>query len=213
MQQNTQYGIIAGAVILLGVVGWSMAGAGAPAGSLELLISDQQGDIADFSYLNVSFDEARVFRTTANNTTAYQTIDLTSTRTVDLTRVTGAKARSLINTSLETGTYQKMELMVSSVEASVNGSDVTVKVPSEKLQLTKPFTITANETTSFVFDIMVVLRGNQRVNQGYILRPVISQSGTAGEDVEVERAGPPSDGGPPADAGPGNGTAPAAGGQ
>jgi hypothetical protein len=53
--------------------------------------------------------------------------------------------------------------------------------------LTKPFEIKPNSTTSFVFDIQVVLRGNQQNNQGYILKPVISESGVAGEDVEVER--------------------------
>lgn len=213
MEQNTQYGLIAGAVVLVAVGAFAFSGSGAAAGSFELLISDQQGDIEDFSYLNVSFDEARIHQTAANNSTSFQTIDLNGTRSVDLTTVTEARAQSLINTSLETGTYEKMELMVSSVDAAANGSDVEVKVPSEKLQLTMPFTISANTTTSFVFDIMVVLRGNQQNNQGYILRPVISQSGTAGEDVEVERVGPPEDTGRPTGAGPGDDAGNVTGGQ
>lgn len=196
MQQKQVAGAVLGVVVVVGL-GLVMTGSGSGTGSLELLISDQPGAIEDFSYLNVSFAEARVFRSAANNTTAAETIDLDGTRSVDLTRVTGTTAVSLINTSLATGQYEKIELYVDTVDARANGAEVDVKVPPGKLMLTRPFTVTANSTTSFVFDIQVTLRGNAQNNQGYILRPVISQSGTAGEDVEVTRnasgsRGPPS---------------------
>jgi len=69
------------------------------------------------------------------------------------------------------------------VEAQIDNSSVDVKLPSGKLQLTKSFTVAPNQTTEFVFDIQAVQRGTQ----GIILRPVISQSGTVGEDVEINR--------------------------
>lgn len=156
-------------------------------GDFELLVSDAPAAIDDFEYLNTTFSTARVFVQNGSNST-FEEIDIQD-RTVDLTTVKGAKAESLVNTTLEPGNYSKIELEVSNIEASVNGSDTDVKLPSEKLQITKPFTVSENTTTSFVFDIQVVLRGNDSNNQGYILKPVISESGVAGKDVEVERKG------------------------
>lgn len=151
-------------------------------GKFELLVSDRPSSIDSFDSLEVTFSQARIHR----QNDSFKTLDI-SGKTADLTRLKGAKAKSLVNTSLETGNYSKIELYASDVDGVVDGSEVEVKIPSEKLQITKPFTVKPNTTTSFVFDIQVVLRGNQRNNQGYILKPVISQSGIAGEEVEVER--------------------------
>lgn len=105
---------------------------------------------------------------------------------VDLTTVVGNKAQSIADIELDEGTYTKIELYSSNIDAEINDSSVDVKIPPKKLMLTKPFEVSANETTQFVFDIQVVLRGNERNNQGYILKPVISESGVAGKDVEIE---------------------------
>lgn len=183
---------------VVAVAGCTHSGPDAGNGSFELLISDRPAAIDDFGSLTVTFDEARVFP--AGENASMETIDI-SGKQVDLTQVKGAKAASLVNTSLAAGTYTKIELSAENVEGVVNGSSVDVKLPSEKLQLTKPFTVGPNTTTSFVFDIQVVLRGNAQHNQGYILKPVISESGVAGEDVEVERSsGKPEDAGRPEDA-------------
>lgn len=124
---------------------------------------------------------------TENETTeeneGFTTVDLNGT--ADLTQVVGDKAKSIANLGLEEGNYTKISLYAESIEASVNGTQVNVKIPPGKLMITKPFTVSANSTTGFVFDIGVFLRGNQQNNQGYILKPVISQSGVAGKDVPV----------------------------
>jgi len=155
-------------------------------GQFELLVSDQAAAIDDFDYLNVAFSEARIFAT-GNDTVNATRIDLSNTSSSDLTQLRGASAESLINTSLLTGNYSGIELHVENVNASVEDESVEVKVPPEKLMITKPFEIRPNETTSFVFDIRVTLRGNEQNSQGYILRPVISESGVTGKDVEMER--------------------------
>ena len=103
--------------------------------------------------------------------------------TVDLTQVVGDRAMPVFEGELSEGRYSKIELHVSDVEGIVDGEAVDVKVPSGKLQITKPFELRAGETVSFVFDINVVRRGRQR---RYNLQPVISGSGVEGEDVEVE---------------------------
>lgn len=157
-------------------------------GQFELLISDQPAAIDDFDYLNVEFSHANIFTDNESNESEdVQRVSLENTSAVDLTQVRNLSAQSLINTSLASGNYSKIELYSERINASVDGEDVELKIPPEKLMITKPFEIRPNATTSFVFDIQVVLRGNEQNNQGYILKPVISESGVAGEDIEVER--------------------------
>lgn len=152
-------------------------------GEFELLVSDQPADIDSFDYLKASFSKARIYRHNSSQGSQFQEISLNQ-KTSDLTQLKGSKAESLLNTTLSTGNYTKIELYVESVNASRNGTNADVKVPPGKLMITKPFEVNTNQTTSFVFDIQVTQRGGQG---GYILRPVISESGVAGEDVEMER--------------------------
>ena len=106
--------------------------------------------------------------------------------TVDLTQVIGADAVSVFDGDLAEGRYAKLELNVAAAEGIVDGESVAVKVPSERLQITKPFTVRPDETVDFVFDITVVKRGQ---TNGYILQPVVSESGVAGRDVEMREVG------------------------
>jgi len=102
--------------------------------------------------------------------------------TVDLTQVIEDDAIAVFDGEIPAGSYEKIELSVTTVEGIVDGEEVDVKLPSEKLQITNGFEVTSDEPVSFVFDINVVKRGP---NNGYILKPVISGSGVAGRDVEV----------------------------
>ncbi|ELZ45789.1 hypothetical protein C463_05115 [Halorubrum californiense DSM 19288] len=102
--------------------------------------------------------------------------------TVDLTQVIDEDAVAVFDGEIPAGSYEKIELEVSAIEGIVDGSEVDVKLPSEKLQITNGFEVAPDEEVSFVFDINVVKRGK---NNGYILKPVISGSGVAGRDVDV----------------------------
>lgn len=106
--------------------------------------------------------------------------------TVDLTQVIEDDAIAVFDGEIPVGSYEKIELSVTTVEGIVDGESVAVKLPSEKLQITNGFEVTAEEPVSFVFDINVVKRGPKN---GYILKPVISGSGVAGRDVEVNEVG------------------------
>jgi hypothetical protein len=108
-------------------------------------------------------------------------IDLDSA-TVDLTQVVGDKAMAVFEGELDAGKYSKVELYAEDIVGMVDGEEVDVKIPSGKLQIVHGFEVRAEETTTFVFDIHVVRKGNG----GYNLRPVISGSGVNGEDVDVE---------------------------
>lgn len=102
---------------------------------------------------------------------------------VNLTEVVGERAMPVLEDELDAGTYSGVHLFVEDVEGIVEGEEVGVKVPSEKLKIVKPFEIGTEETVSFVFDINVVKRGN---NDAYNLLPVVAKSGVNGEDVEVD---------------------------
>ncbi|MFW6317218.1 MAG: DUF4382 domain-containing protein, partial [Halorubrum sp.] len=111
--------------------------------------------------------------------------------TVDLTQVIDEDAMAVFDGGVPAGSYEKVELAVSDVQGIVDGEEVDVKLPSEKLQITNGFEVTPDEPVSFVFDINVVKRGP---NNGYILQPVISGSGVAGRDVDVNEIGDEGDG-------------------
>jgi hypothetical protein len=104
--------------------------------------------------------------------------------TVDLTNLQGANATAISNVSVSAGEYDEVFVYVSDVNATLNdGESVNVKLPSSKLQITKPFTVAANDSPDFVFDINVHKAGN---SGKYILRPIVSESGT-GDQVEIEK--------------------------
>lgn len=103
-------------------------------------------------------------------------------RTVDLTRLQGANATQLTSMNVSNGTYTKVFVYVSEINATLeNGEQVNVKLPSEKLQLNTEFTVANGEAVDFVFDITVKKAGN---SGKYILQPVVSESGTS-DQVEI----------------------------
>jgi hypothetical protein len=102
-------------------------------------------------------------------------------RTVDLTELKGANATRLSSLEVPNGTYEKVFVYVSDVNGTLkDGSDQRVKLPSGKLQLNSEFTVGDGEEVDFVFDITAIKAGN---SGKYILKPVISESGT---DVEID---------------------------
>ncbi|MFB6228402.1 MAG: DUF4382 domain-containing protein [Halobacteriales archaeon] len=108
-------------------------------------------------------------------------------RTFDLTQLQGANASLLGAFNVSEGSYNKVFVHVGGINATLeNGESVNVKLPSEKLQITQSFTVAANDSVDFVFDITVHKAGN---SGKYILTPVISESGTDVpiEDVDEER--------------------------
>ena len=102
--------------------------------------------------------------------------------TVDLTEVIGDISIEVFDGELPAGRYTKLELYPDTVVGIVEGEEVTVHVPSDKLMITHPFELEPDGTVEFVFDINVVGRGQ---TGEYNLTPVIAKSGIVGEDVET----------------------------
>jgi hypothetical protein len=153
-------------------------------GTFQLLISDAQADIADFESLNITFSHARVFKIGDYGSEAgFRLLELKSS-TTDLTELVDKRAVQILNTSIEAGNYSKIELYVENVDARLErGETAEVQIPNEKLQIVKPFEITEEETTKFVFDINVVRQG---LSNEYNLLPVISESGVVGKEISED---------------------------
>jgi len=106
--------------------------------------------------------------------------------TVDLTELQGANATKLGALAAPNGSYDRVFVYVSEIDATLeSGEQVNVKLPSDKLQLNEGFTVGDGRNVSFVFDMTVFEAGN---SGKYILKPVVSQSGT-GEEVAIEDVG------------------------
>jgi len=111
-------------------------------------------------------------------------VEYETNRTVDLTELVGDNATSLGNLTAPAGTYDKVFVYVDGIDATLeNGESVNVKLPSEKLQLNKQFTVGDGQSVSFVFDISVFKAGN---SGKYILKPVVSESGADQEVRDVD---------------------------
>ncbi|MFC7196704.1 DUF4382 domain-containing protein [Halosimplex aquaticum] len=101
---------------------------------------------------------------------------------VDLSQLRGANATLLQQFDLPAGEYDKVHMEVSEVNGTLtNGDSANVKLPSEKLQLNSEFTVENGSEVDFVYDVTVHEAGK---SGKYILKPVVSESGT---DVPIER--------------------------
>lgn len=202
MEIESSY-LLAGAAVVLVLLFYMFNPAMGPEGAtgkFTLLISDQPSAIGDFDKMDVSFSSMRIHsageENDTNESSGFTEVDFNETPTVDLTEFQGDNATAILEDyPLQAGNYSKIELYVSAVNGTVNGEQVNVKVPSEKLKITRPFTVAPNETVEFVFDITVVEKGTG----GYNLIPVISESGPREEGGTPESAGgPPENAGQPA---------------
>jgi len=105
--------------------------------------------------------------------------------TVDLTELRGVNATLVDAFDLPAGEYNTVRMEISDVNGTLtNGDSQYVKLPSGKLQLNSQFTIENGSEVDFVYDVTVHEAGN---SGKYILKPVVSESGT---DQEIEAVGP-----------------------
>lgn len=142
-------------------------------GTFVLQVTDQPSAIGDFDSLNVTVLEVRLHKAgNETNETGEWMILEPSNHTFDLTKLQDGNMTTIVNESIGTGKYTRVRLIVESTKGLVNGTMVNVTVPSETLQVVKPFTITENQTATFIFDINVVKAGKK-----YNLVPVIGKSG------------------------------------
>ncbi|MFB6142784.1 MAG: DUF4382 domain-containing protein [Halorientalis sp.] len=163
------------AVVLVALAGCSGDPVGSGTGTVAYHVSDHPDTLSDFAHLNVTVTRVGLHRagTPADNASAWTTRDVNAT--LDLTRLAGANATLLTRLAVDSGRYDRAVIHVARAEGRlVTGRPATVRVPSERLTVATGFTVRADESVPFVFDLMVVRTG---AGWGYLLRPVARESG------------------------------------
>lgn len=147
-----------------------------PVGNFVMLISDEVNAIEDFTSLNVSITKVGLL---SSGDSAEWVEFEPETIVVDLTTVKGDKTQQIWRGNIPEGEYTKVIIYVDDVTGvlKATGETVEVKLPSNKLQISKPFQITSGTITSFTYDLTVVSTGNQQSGIKYILKPQIGESG------------------------------------
>ncbi len=175
--------------LLIAVLGVLPLVAGACTGTdddanFRFLISDDVNAIDDFSSVNVTISKIGIQRAGDSESWLEFVPDTTE---VDLKPLVGENALEIWSGNLTPGEYSKAFIYVSEVNGiltpELGGEKASVKLPSEKLHISRPFVIVEGTTTSFVYDIAVVKAGQ---SGQYILLPQIAQSGADQEFAEVE---------------------------
>ena len=146
-----------------------------PEGNFVFLISDDVNAIADFESLTVSISKVGLQGGDSDEWLEFEP----EVNDVDLTLVPGDKTQEIWRGDIPEGQYNKVFIQVTDVRGILKetGETVDVKLPSQKLQIAKPFQITAGTETSFTYDLTVVAAGNSQSGIKYILKPQIGQSG------------------------------------
>ena len=153
--------------------------------NFRLLISDDANAIEKFTSVNVTISEIGVHSGGGSGNWTTITPDI---KVVDLKPLIGENALAIYSGNLTAGEYNKVFIYVSDVTGVLKeehgGGVADIKLPGEKLHISKPFTVSENGTTSFVYDITVVEAGK---SDKYVLQPQIAQSGAEQKFKEVKQ--------------------------
>ena len=142
--------------------------------NFRLLISDEANAIVDFASVNVTISKIGVHSNGESGNWTEFTPDITE---VDLKPLVGENALEIWSGNLTAGEYNKVFIYVSDIHGilteDLGGEEADIKLPSNKLQISKPFTI-SDSVVDFVYDITVVKAGK---SGKYVLKPQIAESG------------------------------------
>jgi hypothetical protein len=164
-----------------------------PEGNFAFLISDEVNDVGDFESLDIEI--SRVLLHLGGDEEKVIEFE-PGVKMVNLADLQGTRAQEIWRGDVPDGEYNKVVLEVSQVSGVLLGSgeEIEIKLPSGKLQISKPFQIESSEVINFVYDLTVVKAGQ---NGQYILKPQIGQSGVDQDFIKVIPEGQPDDKGKP----------------
>jgi hypothetical protein len=193
---------VAAAIVIALVVYFGLRPAPAPPvmvaqpnaeGNFAFLISDEVNDIGDFQELDLSISKVTLY---LGGDEEKRIEFRPGVQTVNLADLQGNRAQEIWRGDVPDGEYNKVFLEVSQVSGVLRDGDeeVEIKLPSGKLQISKPFEVEGSEVTSFVYDLTVVEAGQ---SGQYILKPQIDQSGADQDFIKVKPEEQPEGNGKP----------------
>ncbi len=147
-----------------------------PEGNFVFLISDEVNAIGDFESLDVAISKIGLLPGGGSERWVEFKPEV---KNVDLTLVPGDRTREIWRGNVPEGQYAKVFIYVTDVRGilKATGQTVEVKLPSQKLHLSKSFQVSADTVTSFTYDLTVVATGSPQSGVKYLLKPQIGQSG------------------------------------
>jgi len=144
-----------------------------PEGNFAFLISDDVNAISDFQNLNISISKIGLQAEGEDG----QWIEINpEVEVVDLTLLQGDKAQEIWRGDVPEGQYTKVFIYVSNVSGTLEatGKSISLKLPSNKLQMSKSFSVTSGSVVNFVYDVTVIEAGKRGQ---YIIKPQVGESG------------------------------------
>ncbi len=143
-------------------------------GNFTFYLSDAPNDIADFASLTITVDSIEL-RPDSGPAVAITP----EGEPVDLVPLQGDIAQELWRGDVPPGDYKAVLLHVSAVHGILasSGDNADVILPSDRLRISMDFSVSADDATSFVFDVTVHRTGNAGGGARYILSPQVSESG------------------------------------
>jgi len=146
-----------------------------PEGNFVFLISDDVNAIEDFESLTVSISKIGLLPNGSSDWIEFKP----EVEEVDLTLVKGDKTQEIWKGNLPEGQYSNIFIYVTDVSGILKetGQETEVKLPSNKLHISKPFKVTTDTVTSFTYDLTVISAGSSQSGIKYILKPQVDQSG------------------------------------
>ncbi len=149
-----------------------------PQGNFAFLVSDDINAIADFDNVMVTIDKVGLLK---SDDSAKWMEFVPEVKEFDLAQLPGEKTQELWRGDVPQGNYSKVMIYVSKVTGTLKATKetISIKLPSNKLQLSLPFQVKANEVTSFTYDLTVMSTGKGQVETRYHLKPQIAESGVS----------------------------------
>lgn len=144
-----------------------------PEGNFVFLISDELNAINDFQSLNITI--AKIGLQQGDEESSWVEFE-PQVGLVDLTLLQGYKAQEVWQGNVSEGSYNKVFIHVTEVKGILEstGESIDIKLPSDKLQMSKHFEVKSGTQVNFVYDLTVVPTGKA---DKYNLRPQLQQSG------------------------------------
>jgi hypothetical protein len=159
-----------------------------PEGNFVFLISDDVNAIGDFESVNVSISKVSLKKSGDSEQLVEFEPELSE---VDLTLVQGDKTQEIWRGNIPEGEYNQVTIEVSEVTGILaeTGEEVEIKLPSQKLHISRSFNVSADDLTAFTYDLTVIAAGSPQSGIKYILKPQADQSGASYSPIE-SKGGP-----------------------
>ena len=159
-----------------------------PEGNFVFLISDDVNAIGDFESVKISISKISLLKSGDSD----QLIEFKPEQgEVDLTLVQGDKTQEIWRGNIPEGEYKNVSIEVADVHGILKetGEEVEIKLPPQKLHVSKHFQVSTDKMTTFTYDLTVIAAGSPQSGIKYILKPQVDQSGAEQKPIESKGKG------------------------